>query len=475
MYIVVRFAKIEGLNVYFDRKLSMKIHFFGAAGEVTGSNSLVETGDKKIIVDCGMFQGSDFNEGKNHDPLPYEAKDISAVLVTHAHLDHVGRLPILVKNGYTGFFYGTPATIELAELVMHDAFIVMQHDNAKFGTPILYDEQDVAGVVEQFKAVDYHEWVDLFDDKKAMIYLRDAGHIFGSAFIELVVEGKHLIFSGDIGNVNVPILRPTEKLPPVVDLLVCESTYGDRLHESYQQRREIVENEVVAAVERGGVMMIPSFSLERTQELLYELNELIDHTHRIKRVPIFLDSPLAIGATKVYRKYTNYYNPEALALYKSGDDMFDFPGLSETGSVDDSKRINKVPNPKIIIAGAGMMNGGRILHHALRYLSDPKSTLLIIGYQANGSLGRQILDGHSPVQVMRERVEVKCKVKAVGAFSAHGDQKKLLDWMSSGENLPKNICLNHGEPEAMNALAAKIKMDFNLDVSTAKKDLILEI
>ncbi|EKD43973.1 MAG: hypothetical protein ACD_72C00052G0002 [uncultured bacterium] len=453
----------------------MRIHFFGAAGEVTGSNSLVETGDKKIIIDCGMFQGSDFNEGKNHDPLPYDAKEISAVLVTHAHLDHVGRLPILVKNGYAGFFYATPATIELAELVLRDALSVMHHNNAKFGMPVLYEEVDVAGVMAQFKSLEYHKWLDLFGDKKAMVYLRDAGHIFGSAFIELVVEGKHLVFSGDIGNVKVPILRPTESLPPGVDLLVCESTYGDRLHESDQERRDIVENEVVAAVERGGVMMIPSFSLERTQELLYEFNDLIDRTHRIKRVPIFLDSPLAIGATRVYRKYTNYYNLEALSLLKAGDDMFNFPGLEETGSVEDSKRINRVPNPKIIIAGAGMMNGGRILHHALRYLSDSQSTLLIIGYQASGSLGRQLLNGKSPVQVMNESVQVKCKIKAVGAFSAHGDQNKMLNWIGSGEIPPKNICLNHGEPEAMGALAEKIKENFNVDAQTAKKDLIIEL
>jgi len=453
----------------------MKIHFFGAAGEVTGSNSLVETGNKKIIVDCGMFQGSDFNEGKNHDPLPYEAKDISAVLVTHAHLDHTGRLPILVKNGYTGFFYANPATVDLTELVLHDALSVMRHDNAKFGMPVLYDEQDVDRVMQQFKPVEYHEWVDLFGDKKVMIYLRDAGHIFGSAFIELVAEDKHIVFSGDIGNVNVPILRPTESLPPGLDLLVCESTYGDRLHESDQERREIVENEVVEAVQRGGVMMIPSFSLERTQELLYELNDLIDLTHRIKRVPIFLDSPLAIKATHIYRKYIKYYNLEAISLLKSGDDMFNFAGLEETLTVDDSKRINEIHNPKIIIAGAGMMNGGRILHHALRYLSDPKSTLLIIGYQAHGSLGRKLLEGHSPVQVMKEKVEVRCKIKAVGAFSAHGDQKKMLNWIGSSDMPPKNIYLNHGEPEAIKKFAEKIKENFNVDAKPAERNLTIEI
>lgn len=453
----------------------MKIHFFGAAGEVTGSNSLVETGDKKIIVDCGMFQGSDFNEGKNHDPLPYDATEISAVLVTHAHLDHVGRLPILAKNGFTGFFYANPATIELAELVLHDALSVMRHDNAKFGMPVLYEEQDVDRVMQQFKAVEYHEWVDLFGDKKAMVYFRDAGHIFGSAFIELVAEGKHVVFSGDIGNVNVPILRPTESLPPGIDLLVCESTYGDRLHESDQERREIVENEVIAAVQRGGVMMIPSFSLERTQELLYEFNDLIDLTHRIKRVPIFLDSPLAIKATHVYRKYIKYYNLEAISLLKGGDDMFNFTGLEETLTVEDSKRINDIHNPKIIIAGAGMMNGGRILHHALRYLSDPKSTLLIIGYQAHGSLGRQILEGHSPVQVMKEKVEVRCKVKAVGAFSAHGDQKKMLGWIGSSDMPPKNIYLNHGEPGAVKIFAEKIKQNFNIEAKMAERNLMIEI
>lgn len=453
----------------------MKVHFFGAAGEVTGSNSLVETGDKKIIVDCGMFQGGDFNEAKNHDPLPYSAKDISAVVITHAHLDHTGRLPLLIKEGFTGFFYATPATMELAELVLRDALSVMEHDSIKFGRQVLYSEQDIAEVMEQFKPIDYYHEQDLFGDGSVKIFLRDAGHIFGSAFVELVAEGKRVVFSGDVGSVHVPILRDTDNLPEDIDLLVCESTYGNRLHESDQTRRQILEKAVLEAVKRGGVLMIPSFSLERTQELLYELDKLIEQEHRLPAMSIFLDSPLAIGATKVYRKYTQYYDESAVKLIKSGDDMFDFPGLVLSETKEDSKRINSVRNPKIIIAGAGMMNGGRILHHALRYLSDPQSTLLIIGYQAQGTLGRQIQEGAINVQVMGEKVSVRCAVKTIGAFSAHGDQNKLLDWINSAKNLPKRVCLNHGENDACQVFREKIKEKFGVDTTMAEKNLIIEV
>jgi metallo-beta-lactamase family protein len=453
----------------------MKIHFFGAAGEVTGSNSLVEIGDKKIIVDCGMFQGSNFNEGKNHDPLPYAAKEISAVIITHAHLDHTGRLPLLVKNGYTGFFYATPATKELVELVLKDALHVMEHDSVKFGLPVLYSEQDIAMVMDQFKTLDYYEWADLFHDDSVRIYLREAGHIFGSAFVELVAEGKRLVFSGDVGNVKVPILRDTDDLPQDIDLLVCESTYGNRLHESDQTRRDILEKVVLEAVRRGGVLMIPSFSLERTQELLYELDKLIEQQHRLPKVPIFLDSPLAIGATRVYRKYTNYYDTSAKELMRSGDDMFDFPGLVLSETREDSKRINTVPSPKIIIAGAGMMNGGRIIYHALRYLSDKNNTLMIIGYQSQDTLGRRLQDGDKVVEIMGERVEVRCQIKTVGAFSAHGDQRKLLNWISSSNRPPRKICLNHGDVEAMQVLAGKIKDKLGTEVVLAEKNLVIEI
>jgi len=453
----------------------MKVHFFGGADDVTGSNSLVEVAGRKILVDCGMYQGGEENESHNTEDLPYNASEISAVLVTHAHLDHVGRLPVLIKNGFTGFIYTNPATVELAELVIRDALSVMTHDNTKFGRPILYSEEDVAQTMAQFKSVDYYELKDLFDDGSVKVCFRDAGHIFGSSFIEIEGEGKHIVFSGDVGNVNVPILRDTDNLPDNLDMLVCEATYGDRLHESDQSRRTILENAVLEAVKRGGTLMIPSFSLERTQELLYELDKLIEQEHRLPPMPIFLDSPLAIGATYVYRKYPKYYDESATELVRGGDDMFDFPGLVLTGSKDESKKINQYPNPKIVIAGAGMMTGGRILHHALRYLSDPASTLLIIGYQAHGTVGREIQEGAPSVKIMGERVSVKCAVKTIGSFSAHGDQAKLMDWIQSGKKLPKKVCLNHGENFVKDILSKKIKDDLGVEAVSVRGGMMVEV
>lgn len=449
----------------------MNITFYGAAREVTGSCNLLETGKMKVLIDCGMFQGGEFSERKNFDELPFRSGEIQAAIITHAHLDHVGRLPLLIRGGYEGFFYATPPTVELTRLILEDALEVMTYNHRKFGAPILYGSTDIAGVMQQFKAVDYGEERQLTPGVSFRFY--DAGHIFGSAFAAVRAEGKLAVFSGDVGNVNVPILRSTEPLPSDIDALVCESTYGDRIHESSVQRQEIIEEIVLSAIKRGGTLMIPSFSLERTQELLFDLNDLIDRRHRLPRVPIFLDSPLAINATRVYREHTKYYNDEALNFLKAGDDLFEFRGLVMCETREESKHINLTPGPKIIIAGAGMMNGGRILHHALRYLSDINSTLLIVGYQAQGTLGRKILDGESPVPVMGEMVRVKCKVKAIGALSAHADQEKLLDWVGGGETLPKKVYLNHGEPPAAAALAKRLKEE--LDVKATVVDLGLRV
>ncbi len=480
----------------------MKITFYGAAHEVTGSNSLLEIGNKKFLIDCGMFQGSDFLEAKNNDPLPYNPSELNGVFVTHAHLDHVGRLPVLIKNGYTGFIYATRPTIDLLELTLRDAAEIMNYDHKKFQRPILYTDEDVSKVMAQCKAVEYNESLHVtgssvistsdneekssssvsetgslakarYDNKSGVTFIfHDAGHIFGSAFIEVQAEGKKVVFSGDVGNEHVPILRDTEPLPFNLDALICESTYGDRIHESTQERQKVIEQMIADAIGRGGVLMIPSFSIERTQELIYELNDLIDRSHRLNRIPIFLDSPMAIDAVKVFKKYPEYYDDEAKKLLKEGDDMFDFPGLVSTYSREESMKINHTPGPKIIIAGAGMMNGGRILHHALRYLSDPKNTLLIIGYQSHGTLGRQIQEGVSPVHLLGEVVDVRCAVHTIGALSAHGDQKKILSWINAAK--PKQVYLNHGEPDVKIKLQEKFS-EIGIKATPVEEAMMIEI
>ncbi len=451
----------------------MEIAFYGAAGEVTGSCNMFTAGGKKFLVDCGMFQGNEFSEEKNKDPLLFDPAELSGVIVTHAHLDHVGRLPLLVKNGYEGKIYATPPTVELAELILNDALQIMLYNQRHFGKAVLYDSADIASTMSRFKAVDYYQKFSLTPD--ANFTFHDAGHIFGSAFVEVNAEGKKIVFSGDIGNINVPILRDTDTLPGNVDLLVCESTYGDRLHESALQRQEMLENLISEAIGKGGTLMIPSFSLERTQELIYDLNDLVDRKHKLPRVPIFLDSPLAIAATKVYLKYPKYYDKEAEVLFKNGDKLFDFPGLVMTETKEESKKINQMPGAKIIIAGAGMMNGGRIVHHAMRYLSDARNTLLIVGYQSQNTLGRRILNGQSPVEIMGEKIPVRCHVKAIGALSAHGDQNKLLDWVGGGTTVPKKVLLTHGEPPAASALAKRLSGDLGVEAMPTTFGMKVEV
>lgn len=426
----------------------MKITFVGAAGCVTGSGSFVETEKARFLVDCGMFQGSPALEARNTEAFPFDPKILSHVFVTHAHLDHVGRLPLLVKQGYTGFIYATKPTVELAKLILDDAYEIMHYDHVRHNKPLLYTEEDIATTMAQFKGVEYDTEQTFPEGLSATFH--DAGHIFGSAFIEFHADGKKFVFSGDVGNVNVPILRDTASLPEGLDLLVCESTYGDRFHENKVSRQQLIENMIADGIKRGGVTMIPSFSLERTQELIYELNDLIDRQGKLPKVPIFLDSPLAIDALKVYRKYPQYYDEEAARYLQEGDDMFIFAGLTPTYSRQESMKINNTPGTKVVIAGSGMMNGGRIVHHALRYLPDPKSTLLIIGYQSEGTPGREIQDGARHVTILGERVEVNCFVQSVGALSAHGDQHKLVSWISAAK--PKQVIFNHGEAHGSGAM-----------------------
>lgn len=437
----------------------MKLTFYGAAHEVTGSCHLLEAAGKKILVDCGMFQGSDFNEGRNFDPFPFDPRSIDAVLVTHAHIDHTGRVPKLAKEGFRGRVYMTKATVEFTQLVWTDAYHIMEYEHRKFQAPLLYDHADIAEAHGRCHGVNYGERVEIAPGVHAVF--KDAGHIFGAAFIEISAEGKTVAFSGDIGNVDAPILRDTEKLG-AVDVLVTESTYGDRLHEDVMTRRSVILQMLKDGHRRGGAIMVPAFSIERTQEFLFELHKLSEHDRTLPPMPIFLDSPLAIDATKVFKRYPEYYDAEAAKLYMTGDDFLSFPELRVTYTAQESKKINQVPGPKMIIAGAGMMNGGRIQHHAIRYLPDPNSTLIIVGYQANGTPGRRIYEGAKTVRMLREEVTVRCTVKAIGALSAHGDQAKMLSWIGGASVLPKEVYCVHGEPHAATELAHRLRDTYGM-------------
>jgi len=437
----------------------MKISFYGAAREVTGSCYLVEAEGKKILVDCGLFQGGRHSEERNKEPFPFDPKEIDWLILTHAHLDHIGRTPKLVRDGFSGPIYTTAPTCRLCAIMWQDSVHIMQINLEKYQEPMAYDENDVKRAVNLFNCVDYRRLIEPVSG--LFIEFFDAGHIFGSSFVRIKAEGKTIIFSGDIGNNDAPIIKDTQPRPDC-DYLVIESTYGDRLHESIEGREEKFKRIYKNVVQRKGVLMVPAFSIERSQAILYILNKAIE-SGELPAMPIFLDSPLAIRSLEVYREYLRYYDYEALGLVKQGDDIFDFPNLHETLDVENSKRINSIDPPKMIIAGSGMMTGGRIAFHLERYLPDPANTLLIVAYQAEGTLGRRILEGAKEVQIHGHPVPINATIETIHAFSGHGDQEKLFAWATATSAYPKKIMCTHGDETASETLAAKFRDEIAVD------------
>ncbi len=441
--------------------MSIKLSFLGAARTVTGSNFLVEASGKQILIDCGMSQGSRYAEEINHKSFEFKPRDIDAVILTHAHIDHSGRLPKLVKDGFGGEIYSTPPTKDFAEILLTDTAGIIKQEAEEGGAEAIFDPLDVVQTILQFKTAPYGEEVKLGPDLSFRFI--DAGHVLGSAIIELKAEGKTIIFSGDLGNPPTPLLTPTQT-PKQADYVIIESTYGNRLHEPHEKRNEKLQMIIERTIENKSVLMMPIFAFEKEQEILFEINKFVEQK-QIPKIPVFIDSPLAIAATKIYEKYPDYYNTEAKKLIAQGDQLFNFPGLQMTPTVEKSKMINRVPNPKIIIAGSGMMTGGRILHHAIRYLSDPNSTILFVGYQAAGSLGRRIFDRARMVKIMGETIPVNCLVKGLGAYSSHADQDGLIRWLDGIEKKPKRVFIVHGEEAAALALSQRITEDLKMDVS----------
>jgi metallo-beta-lactamase family protein len=361
-------------------------------------------------------------------------------------------LPQLYKEGFRGTIYSTPATKDCSELLLLDSEHILSQEAEREGKPPLYTVEDVDRVMKVWRKIDYHAPITVGNFNAELF---DAGHILGSSIIRVETEGKVIVFSGDLGNFPSPIIQSTEKLD-YADYCLIESTYGDRVHENVDKRKEMLEDVIEDTVRAKGTLIIPTFAMERTQELLYHLHQLFQEG-RVPRVPVYVDSPLAIKLTAVYKKYENYFNKETLAVARTGDDIMNFPGLHLTLTTEQSKEINNVQPPKVVIAGSGMSQGGRILHHEMRYLPDPKSTILFVGYQAAGSLGRQIMDGASEVNIFGETVPVRCKKRDIPGYSAHADQPRLLEWIGSLRQSLKKVFVVQGEDRSSMVLAQKIR------------------
>jgi metallo-beta-lactamase family protein len=441
----------------------------------TGSNFLVEFGGKKILIDCGLVQGEKYSLPINSEPFTYDPKSIEFLFITHAHLDHVGKIPRLVRDGFKGQIISTEPTREMAELIMLDSLGILGKEAAQEGTPMLYEEKDVFESMHLWATTLTYEkqFVIPTDDGDAVITLHDAGHILGSAIVEIAYKGKKLAFTGDLGNTPSPLMRDTTPLKDI-DYLVIESVYGDRNHKDKDKRIEIFKEAVTTTIHKGGTVLIPAFSIERTQEMLLAFNELVE-SKQIPEIPVYLNSPLGINITKIYKKYDSWFNENIESVIKSGDDIFAFKGLIQTPSPEESKAINGDNRPKVIIAGSGMSNGGRILHHEARYLPDPNSTIIIVGYQAVNTIGRKIVDEEKEVYIHGNPVALRARVVNIHGFSAHKDSDHLVEYIESTAPTLKKVIVVLGEPKSTYFLGQRIHEVYNLPVSVPERGDVIEL
>lgn len=441
----------------------MRLRFLGAAGEVTGSLLLVEVESGSLIIDCGMFQGRREESRRRNSRLPPEALQASAAILTHAHIDHSGNLPTLVKAGFAGSIYTTFASFDLCRYMLRDSARIQESDaaylNQKFSrdpsfVPVvpLYDEQDVFTALERFEPLSYHETFEPLPGVSAR--LLDSGHILGSAQVVLDIaengQTRRLVVSGDLGRKGLPILRDPESPPRPIDYLVMESTYGDRLHGSVEQMHDELERVIKATLRRRGKIIVPAFAVGRTQELLYVLHDLF-RTGRLPEIPIFIDSPLAINVTEVFRTHPECYDAETRAFLREHGDVFSFEGVRYTRTAAESMEINQQAGPAIIIAASGMAEAGRVLHHLRNHVSDEKNTILIVGFMAQHTLGRRLVERRPTVKIWGVERELRADVCVLDAFSAHADRDNLLDYAGSCGKV-RRIFLVHGEPEQQGPL-----------------------
>ncbi len=455
----------------------MKITFYGAVQGVTGSNHLVETEKTRLLIDCGMFQGGSLERKMNFEPFPYNPADIDFVILTHAHIDHSGRIPLLFKKGYKGPVVCTKPTADLCEIMLPDSAHIQEMDveyknrkRQRAGEALLeplYNSEDVADSLKAFKGTQYDQIVKINDE--ISVRFRDAGHILGSASVEMwCKEGEKttkIVFSGDLGKFDTPIIRDPELIENT-DYLVMESTYGNKKHLQTKNREELMFNIIEETLKKNGTVIIPSFSVGRTQEMIYGFNKQIDLKNRfklIKNVPVYVDSPLAISATDIFRKNTEVFDKEAKDSIFNGDNPLDFENLIFTRTADESKAINLYKGPKIIISSSGMCDAGRIKHHLKHNLWKENTTVLFVGYQAPGTLGRLLVDGTKQVKIFKDTVDVKARIEMIDGFSGHGDMDDLDLFLSGFKKVPQKIFLVHGEDEQLEGFADRIQKKFKTD------------
>ena len=448
--------------------MDVRVKFLGGAQTVTGSKYLLEINDYKLLVDCGLFQGLKDLRLRNRDPLPVDPSSIDSIILTHAHLDHSGYLPRLFKDGYDGDVHCTAPTVDLVELLLKDSAKI-QEEEAEFarrkGFSIhknpepLYNQKDVELVIPRLSGHSYHEEVSIAENISCSFY--NAGHILGAAIVVITISGnsqtKKIVFSGDLGRIHDPILHPPESVSEA-DILFIESTYGSREHNEETPESEIVQI-INDTIQRKGCLLIPAFSVGRTQNILMILKHLLSK-NSIPDIPVYMDSPMAIRATDLYRKYVSYHKLSTSEI--EGDDSFISlrKNLKIIRSHEDSKALNELKGPAIIISASGMMTGGRILHHMYNRLGNKQDAILIVGYQALGTRGRRILDGEDSVRIFGQDVEIKCKIHFADGMSAHADQSELLDWCKGFKDKPKYTFCIHGDNDGPTTLASKLKTEF---------------
>lgn len=458
--------------------MNPKLIFYGGVGSTTGANIMLEFDQKKISVDCGLLQGG--REDKNFEPFKYNPKSVDFLLITHAHMDHIGKVPKLVRDGFRGKIISTQETMELASPMLKDALTVMR---TRHPDKILFDEDDIAKSLALWEGRKYGEKIKLFED--CFLEMINAGHILGSAIMKITCKMEDKIrtiaFTGDLGNSPSPLL-PDNDVPKGADYLVMESVYGDRNHESKEERREKLKKAILNGIQKGGTIVIPAFSIERTQVLLYEINNMVE-SGEIPKVPVFLDSPLAEKVTDIYKKYENDFKQSVQNEIKSGDDIFDFPGLRIVGRAAESAEIEKISGAKIILSGSGMSEGGRVVNHEMHYLPDPKATIILVGFQAVGTLGRRLQDGTKEITPpappyikggRREndfsypnKIKVRATIENITGYSSHKDSEHLLEFVE--QVAPKKVFVMMGEPKSSLFLTQRIRDYLDIDAIYPKE------